>query len=220
MFSNLTLLEWQIIFKPLEELIVQPSIKDGSDRSEKFDFSIGMGYLYATLSKEKQKEIQIGSHSKLVLCAVNDRTDMRRRGMSNINRKKILEIIKKNGIDNVRLKPDSYYESLGEYKFIISPEGNGIDCHRHYEALLSGCIPIIEDNEDMRRKYKDMPILYTKDYSEITPEYLEKKYEEMLYKEYNFSKLFITNFDENNQKMIKDFGNYWCYRMLKKLYYK
>lgn len=220
MYKNISLKEWQSLYKPVDELIVQASIKDGTDRSEKFDFSIGMSYSYATLSKEKQRDIQVGKHNKLILCAVNDRTDIRRRGKAKINRKSIMNIVNDNGIQNVVLKPEQYFDELSNYKFIISPEGNGIDCHRHYEALLSGCIPIIEDNEDMRRKYKDMPILYTKDYSEITEEYLEKKYEGILDTKYDFTKLFITSFDADNQKMIRDFGNYWCYRMLKKLYYK
>ena len=43
---------------------------------------------------------------------------------------------------------------LSKYKFIISPEGNGIDCHRHYEAILCGCIPIIEYNKDIEKNMK------------------------------------------------------------------
>lgn len=38
----------------------------------------------------------------------------------------------------------NYFNSLSTYKFVISPEG--IDCHRHYEALLARCVPIIEHN--------------------------------------------------------------------------
>lgn len=219
MYKDISLRKWQQMYKPVNELIVQASIKDGSDRSEKFDFSIGMNYLYVTLSKEKQRDIQVGEHNKLVLCAMKTITDMRRRGKDKINRKVIMEIVKGNGIYNVMLKPEQYFNELRNYKFIISPEGNGIDCHRHYEALMCGCIPIVEENEHMRRKYKDMPVLYTKDYSEMTKEYLEKKYDEMLDAKYDFTKLFITSFDDDKQKIIKDFGNYWCSKMVKRKFY-
>jgi len=30
----------------------------------------------------------------------------------------------------------------GEYQFVLSPRGNGLDCHRTWEALLAGCIVI------------------------------------------------------------------------------
>ena len=56
-------------------------------------------------------------------------------------------VLTKNGFINLRLNAEDYFNSLKNYKFIISPEGNGIDCHRHYEALLSGCIPICEYNK-------------------------------------------------------------------------
>lgn len=219
MYNLLTLKEWQLIIKPIEELIVQASIPDGSSRNEKFDFSIGMGHLYITLSKDKQEIIQIGTHDQLVLCAMQLWTDRRRRGNDKKNRMSIMDTLKKNGINNVILTPEKYFTDLCNYKFVISPEGNGIDCHRHYEALLSGCIPIIEDNEHMRRKFKNMPILYTNDYSEINEKYLEEKYEEMIDKEYDFTKLFITNFDEKNKKMIKEFSNFWCLKHQKKKFY-
>lgn len=219
MYENLTLKDWQNIYKPIDELIVQASVIDGSDRSEAFDFSIGMNHVYLLLSREQQKSTQIGNHHKLVLCAIEGWTDRRRRGNSIINRKQILKTINKNNIRNLKLKPNMYFNNLGSYKFIISPEGNGIDCHRHYEALISGCIPIIEENVYMRNKYKNLPILYTKNYSEITNEYLEEKYREMLNKEYNFSNLFIINFSYENQKLIKKLSDYWCVKMQKKKFY-
>ena len=108
---------------------------------------------------------------------------------------------------------------MSNYKFIISPEGNGIDCHRHYEALLSGCIPIIEDNKHMRRKYSNMPVLYTKDYSEINEAYLLNKYNEFLNKKFDFSKLFLSNYSEIDKTNIKKYGNYWCKKRIKKKAY-
>jgi hypothetical protein len=102
-----------------------------------------------------------------------------------------------------------YFDTLPSYKFVISPEGNGIDCHRHYEALLAGCIPVIERNPVIEEKYKGCPILYTNDYSEITPAYLELKYEEMKTQTYDFSRLFLEFYPSETQAEIKRCGNYW-----------
>ena len=112
-----------------------------------------------------------------------------------------------------------YFETLPNYKFVISPEGNGIDCHRHYEALMAGCIPIIEENELIKEKYKGCPILYTKDYSEITKEYLEEKYKIMIDTEYDFSCLLLSSYSEDIQKQIKENGNYWANRLTGKKWY-
>ena len=113
-----------------------------------------------------------------------------------------------------------YNNSEISNKYIISPEGNGIDCHRHYEALLAGCIPIMEKNPLAENKYANLPILWTIDYSEINNEYLESKYIEMLDLEYDFSSLFLNNYDYNIQNYIKDCGNFWIYKLTGVLYYK
>ena len=37
-----------------------------------------------------------------------------------------------------------YIENMQRFLFVASPRGNGIDCHRTWEALYAGCIPIVE----------------------------------------------------------------------------
>jgi hypothetical protein len=103
---------------------------------------------------------------------------------------------------------------------VISPEGNGIDCHRHYEALIAGCIPIIEYHPAIQEKYKGCPVLYTKDYSEITEEYLLGKYAEIWGKKYDFSALFLSHYSLEMQMYIKRCGNYWTERLTNEPYYK
>ena len=136
-------------------------------------------------------------------------TDQRRRGTEKINRKVIHNNLLKNGIVNQKLVYIDYIKNLSNYKFVISPEGNGRDCHRHYEAILCGCIPIIEYNEDMINKYKGLPVLYTKDYSEITPSYLNRKYKKMIYQKFNFSKLFLNFYSKQEIDEINEKSMYW-----------
>jgi hypothetical protein len=204
----LTLRQWQNTKKDLEDLIVQASVKDGSDSWTNFP----IGYMY-TYNKESDKNsVHFGKHDKLVLCAVNTTTDEIRRP-DGINRSGIINRLRENSIENIQLKSKTYFSSIPSYKFIISPEGNGIDCHRHYEALLAGCIPIIEFNMRIEDKYKGLPILYTKDYSEITSEYLESVYNNMIDTTYDFSRLFKSYYTIKEQNAMDDHHNYWVTKM-------
>ena len=213
----LTFSEWIKMYKPLNNLIVQASTVIECDGFS--IFPIGMQYNYDKLPDKIKKDIQVGLHQRLVLCAINRHTDVKRRYHKDVNRISILQTLHKNGITNKILNYQDYYTELSDYKFVISPEGNGIDCHRHYEALLCGCIPIVEENELIMDKYQNLPILYTKDYSEITEEYLNKKYEEFLEKRFDFSRLFLDYYEPEVQDTIKMYGNYWCNLFNKKNVY-
>jgi hypothetical protein len=210
-----SLREMQLIDKDINNLIIQASTVDGKDGWQ--SFPIGMQFSFIN---NYIKEIQIGKHENTVLCAVRINTDKHRRGTLPINREFIINNLKQNNINNENLKSNIYFESLPKYKFVISPEGNGIDCHRHYEALIAGCIPIIEYNEKIEEKYKGCPILFTKDYSEITEEYLLKKYEEMIDVKYDYSRLFLSYYNINKQENIKKCGNYWMKKMTGKIWYR
>ena len=200
---KMTLRQWQFSVKNPNTFIINASVMDGSDSWQ--DFPIGMQFQFVTESN--LLSIQTGSHSETALCAISDGTDGRRRPVG-LNRKSILENLKKNGIQNAAFTND-YFKILPNYKFVISPEGNGIDCHRHYEALMMGCIPIVELNPLIKQKYKGCPVLFTVDYSEITEEYLQTCYAEMIDKEYDFSRLFMSYYTPEQNKTIKMCGNYW-----------
>lgn len=50
-------------------------------------------------------------------------------------------------LDSTRLSgatPTNYRKALSESKFVLSPAGNGFDCHRTWEALYLGAIPIVK----------------------------------------------------------------------------
>jgi hypothetical protein len=200
-----SLYQWIQEYKPIHDLIVQASSTDCDDGWR--DWPIGMSWQYIHVYTQGES-LQIGNHTNLVLCAISSTTDSTRRP-NGINRSTIIQTLEKNNIINNTLDYTTYFQSLPSYKFVISPEGNGIDCHRHYEALLAGCIPIIERNPLTEKKYAGCPILWTTDYSEITPSYLQQKYDEMLHKEYDFSRLFLPFYDKATQELIKQSGNFW-----------
>ena len=209
----MTLRQWQNTIKDYNNLIVQASNKNGGDPKVKFPIGFNFNYIY-----NYKNNIQIGNHEKTVLLSITN-TDKKRR-KTGFNREKCLINLAKNNIHNKILDHKRYYRNLKKYKFIISPEGNGIDCHRHYEALLSGSIPIVERNLHIVNKYKCCPILYTKDYSEITEDYLNKVYEYMIDKVFDFSPLFLSFYNDNLQKQIKENSNYWMLKYTGKVWYK
>jgi len=95
--------------------------------------------------------------------------------ITNINRKEILNVLKINKINYIQdanLPFNEYIKRMSQSKFVISPPGNGIDCHRTWEALYVGCIPIVLKNHI----YKDwnLPILQVNDFGEITQELLSE----------------------------------------------
>jgi hypothetical protein len=214
--QKFTISEWQRLYKDPKTLIVQASVKNGSDSWQ--PFPIGMCWGYTTCDVNSQK-LQIGEHEKTVFCGVNPTTDACRRGQFKINRDRILQTLYKNNIVNEHLSVKDYFEQLPNYKFVISPEGNGIDCHRHYEALLAGCIPVMEKNPLIEEKYKGLPILYTSDYSEINEQFLQRKYLDMKDRTYDFSRLFLSFYSDEEQELIRDCGNHWVNIITKKTYY-
>lgn len=91
----------------------------------------------------------------------------------------------KDRIDAYRTIPQSliYYEptrvprsqtwkKMIEYKFVVSPHGNGLDCHRTWEALVLGCIPIVKSSP-LDFMYRDLPILIVNQWSDITQDLLD-----------------------------------------------
>jgi hypothetical protein len=207
---KLTLAEWQRTLKPIHEFIVQASSTDGKDAWQ--SFPIGMGYHW--VHHKDNPLIQLGDHKELLYVALNPLSDKGRRGKSLINRRHIINTLASRGFGNLFTTGQEYFTSLPKYKFIASPEGNGIDTHRTYEALVAGCIPIVEDNPEICKKYQGLPILYTRDYREISKSYLRVKYEEMLNQTYDFSRLFTSFYTQEEQQKIKECSEYWLQKLV------
>lgn len=74
------------------------------------------------------------------------------------------------------------WRNYARYRFVLSAPGNGYECHRTYEALAMGAVPILQHhpNPAMRSRifddiYHDMPVAMVDDFAtEITPEKLDE----------------------------------------------
>ena len=96
--------------------------------------------------------------------------------LTNLARNNILQKLLTNNVEFTyenNLSFDSYATSLAQHKFVISPPGNGIDCHRTWESLYVGSIPIVIKNK-IYDSWSDLPIIQVNDYSEVTNDMLEK----------------------------------------------
>ena len=85
----------------------------------------------------------------------------------------------------------SYYEDLARSKFSICPRGAGIDTYRMWDSISMGCVPIVEKYEGYQQ-FEDLPVFYVdhwKDIEDLTPEFLEAKWTEMMEVDYNYDKL-------------------------------
>tara|TARA_B100000424_G_scaffold185760_1_gene144086 strand:+ start:3934 stop:4755 length:822 start_codon:yes stop_codon:yes gene_type:complete len=111
---------------------------------------------------------------------------------TNPNRSKIMDTLLKKGFNkNEQLKWDLYIEDLSKHKFCISPKGNGVDCHRTWECLYLGVIPIVEKSTHMNY-FNDLPILFVDNYDDISIEYLNQIYIEFQNKSFNLDKLSLS----------------------------
>jgi hypothetical protein len=95
-------------------------------------------------------------------------------------RSKIYEDLKNKKFINVEMvgnggNYNEYLVNLKKHKFIISPPGNGIDCHRNWESLYLGCIPILLNSHFVRNTYRDFPVLVVEDYSIINNNFLSSE---------------------------------------------
>ena len=78
-------------------------------------------------------------------------------------------------------KYNEFLDEILEHKFMICPQGHGIDCHRNWESLYMRRVPIMKDHPYFRRLMEGFPVLFVDNWEEITEELLiasEPLYEE------------------------------------------
>ena len=101
------------------------------------------------------------------------------------------------------LRFDLYLETVCDHKFMICPEGSGIDCHRFWECLYLGTIPVVKRCVNVMF-YAHLPVLIIDDWEEVTEKLLEDFY---------MTKVFVWDlvkeeltFDWWKNKILKDCG--------------
>ena len=110
-----------------------------------------------------------------------------------IDRKDAIEKIPK---DLVFYEPnkatrDICWKNMVQYAFVVSPHGNGLDCHRTWESLALGSIPIVKTS-GIDSLFDDLPVWIVQDWSEVTTENMKKKMFEFSNKNFNYDKLTLA----------------------------
>jgi len=78
------------------------------------------------------------------------------------------------------------------YAFVISPHGNGLDCHRTWEALALGCIPVVKTS-GIDSLFDELPVWIVRDWNEVTLDNIKQVVDEFKMKSFNYEKL-TTNY--------------------------
>jgi hypothetical protein len=74
---------------------------------------------------------------------------------------------------------EEYLIILSKYKYVVSPPGNSIDCHRIWESIYLDTVPICLKSVAMVY-FRDCPILFINDWNDITEQLLNEKYSSLV----------------------------------------
>jgi len=128
--------------------------------------------------------------SSLLYINFNVKTNPKARGP-------VMQLMQSKGFDVIEgekpLDQKEYWMQLSSHKFCVSPPGNGVDCHRIWECLYLGTIPIVMKHPALDQ-FSGMKILFIDDWNVINEQFLEEKYQE-----------FETNYD--NQQCYVEYWN-------------
>jgi hypothetical protein len=83
------------------------------------------------------------------------------------------------------------WSNMAKYAFVLSPQGNGLDCHRTWEVLCLGSIAIVKTS-GLDSLFDDLPVWIVEDWSEVTQENMIKKIEEFKVKSFKYEKLTLA----------------------------
>ena len=106
------------------------------------------------------------------------------------DRKEVVEKVRKDIVFYEREfeKREVCWDHQSKFMFVLSPRGGGYDCHRTWEALVLGCIPIVKTS-GLDPLYEDLPVCIVESWSDITTEYLQKYLDSLKDKRFNYDKL-------------------------------
>ena len=91
----------------------------------------------------------------------------------------------------VKAQRNVCWSHMIQYSFVVSPHGNGLDCHRTWEALALGCIPIVKSS-DIDPLFDDLPVWIVKDWSDVTAEAMKQTVEVFKTRQFKYEKLTVA----------------------------
>ncbi len=92
------------------------------------------------------------------------------------------------------LSTTAFLTLCGESRFVISPPGNGIDCHRTWEAMYMGAVPLVKRSPALET-FSDLPMLAVDDWHTLTDARLAEVWQEYRAREWNMERLFFQHWE-------------------------
>jgi hypothetical protein len=97
---------------------------------------------------------------------------------------------------------DNYLHNLYNHKFMVCPEGNGIDVHQPWESLYINTIPIQKKNIN-NKNWRELPICWVDDWTQIEDEsFLMSEYDRITNNKFDRSKLYFEYWKDKIKKSI------------------
>lgn len=86
-----------------------------------------------------------------------------------------------------------FWIECNKYAFVVSPFGNGIDCHRTWEALILGRIPIIFKHK-MNIVFDKLPVVIVDNWNKISKKFLQNEFNKIIdnWDTYEFERLTLN----------------------------
>jgi hypothetical protein len=131
----------------------------------------------ATIDGNENKMIHISKTQKVlndkplkILCNSHFLIHTKPKSGSYNQRQEVLDKLKNNKLVDFwknKQNKEATWKEHNNYSFELCPEGNGLDTHRFYEALLLNTIPIVKRNS-LESMYIKFPCVIVDDWNEIT----------------------------------------------------
>ncbi len=121
-------------------------------------------------------------------------------------------------IEKNHLPRMSSWQRQAECMFVISPEGAGIDCHRTWEAILLGCVPVVKKNK-FSTLLNRLPVVMLDDWSQFNSTHMLQQVDRLKNEKFDFNPIFLRYWQEkisgNTQfnlpdMSLKEFKNFLC----------
>ena len=95
----------------------------------------------------------------------------------------------------------AFLSEMRDHKFMICPEGHGIDCHRNWELLYMRRVPVMKQSPYFARLMQGFPVLFVERWEDVTEELLAQN--DHLYQEaltMDLQKLDLIEYINENSK--------------------
>jgi hypothetical protein len=100
------------------------------------------------------------------------------------------------------LPVDQTWDLQSKYQFVLSPHGAGLDCHRTWEALLLGSIPIVKAAK-LNDLFTDLPVVIVDDWTQINSNFLKNSVAQISSRPINAEKLIMRYWKTQISKALK-----------------